>query len=274
LIGMHRRGIGCCIGGETAIERGSGRSGEPFSVNRLRLRRKEPYEAGRAAFAKFRLEREKTIRREWRVWVVLAVLSLGAAAAVGFTTGTIRVASSFLLGVFVTSALFAWELGGNARNLKWLWGSIGERQTEELLRSLDDSWECVHDIPCRKGNWDHIVIGPAGVFLLDSKSYSSISEARGDALRSGRLTCRGSDIRGSAASLKEALEPKVGKQWVTAAVVIWGKFPQKRYEENKVTYLESDKLLGWLSEQRGRLSEQERKVIARAVRELKKAPKA
>jgi hypothetical protein len=243
-------------------------------VSRLHLRREKPYEAGQAAFAKFRLEREKTIRREWRFWVVLAALSVGTAAAVGFASGTLRVVSSFLLGVFVTLALFAWEMGGNARNLKWLWGSIGERQTEELLRSLDDSWECVHDIPCRKGNWDHVVIGPAGVFLLDSKSYSSTSEARDDGLRSGRLTCRGSDIRGAAISLKEALEPNVGKQYVNAAVVIWGEFPQKRHEENQVTYLRSDELLGWLSEQPGRLSERERKAIAQAVRDLKKASKA
>ena len=144
-------------------------SDESFYMSRLRLVRKEPYEAGREAAEKFRLEREKTIRREWRVWVALAAMSLGAAVAVGFASGTLRVLSSFFLGVFVTLALFAWEMGGNARNLKWLWGSIGERQTEELLRSLDNSWECVHDIPCRKGNWDHVVISPAGVFLLDSK---------------------------------------------------------------------------------------------------------
>ncbi|MHB8059574.1 MAG: nuclease-related domain-containing protein [Gaiellaceae bacterium] len=259
---------------ETSLKRGSGRYRESFGVSHPRLHRKEPYEAGKAAFTKFRLEREKAIRREWRTWVVLAMLSLGAAAAVGFTAGTLRVVSSFVLGVLITSALFAWEMGGNARNLKWLWGSIGERQTEELLRSLDDSWECVHDIPCRKGNWDHVLVSPAGVFLLDSKSYSSASEAKNDELRSGRLRCRGSEIRSFAATLKEALEPKVGKQWVSAAVVIWGEFRQKRHEENKVTYLQSDELLGWLREQPGRLSERERKTIANAVRELKEVSKA
>ena len=113
-------------------------------------------------------------------------------------------------------------MGGNARNLRFLWGFVGERQTEELLRLLDDSWECVHDIVRGRGkwksNWDHVLIGPAGVFLLDSKSYSSTSKAKDDALRSGRLICRGSDIRGAAISLKEALEPKVGKQYVNAAI--------------------------------------------------------
>lgn len=255
------------------VGRGDGRYRESLGVSRLGLRRKEPYEAGKAALAKFGLEREKTIRREWRFWVALAVLSLGAAAAVGFTTGTLRVASSFALGVLVTSALFAWEMGGNARNLRFLWGFVGERQTEELLRLLDDSWECVHDIVRGRGkwksNWDHVLIGPAGVFLLDSKSYSSTSKAKDDALRSGRLICRGSDIRGAAISLKEALEPKVGKQYVNAAIVIWGEFPQKRYEENQVTYLRSDELLGWLSEKPGRLSERERKTVAQAVRDLK-----
>ena len=246
---------------------------EPLEVSRLRLRRKTPREAGKMAIAKFQIERERTIRREWRFWLLLAVLNLGAAAGVGFATGTARVIWGFLLGAFVTIGVFAWEIGGNARNLKWLWGSAGEVQTEELLWSLDNSWHCVHDIPCRTGNWDHVLVGSAGVFLLDSKSFSSASEAKDDELRSGRLRCRGSDVRSAAASLKEALEPKVGKQWVTAAVVIWGKFPQKLYEENRVTYLQSDELLSWLSERPGRLSERERKTIAQAVKELKKASK-
>jgi hypothetical protein len=250
------------------------RFGEPFGMSRLRFRRRKPREAGKAAIAKFQIERERTIRREWRFWLLLVALNLSAAVGVGFATGTVKVIWSFLLGAFLTTAVFGWEMGGNARNLKWLWRSAGELQTEELLWSLDDSWECVHDIPCRKGNWDHVLIGPAGVFLLDSKSLSSTSVAKNDELRAGRLRYRGSDVCSTAIALKEALEPKVGKQWVTAAVVIWGEFPQKRYEENNVTYLQSDELLGWLSEQRGRLSDRDRKVIAQEVRELKEAPKA
>jgi hypothetical protein len=189
--------------------------------------------------------------------------------------GILQIATASLWGFSVAVAISAWIGGGDVHNLVWLWGSLGERQTEELLEKLDDSWECIHDISKRSGgNWDHVLVGPAGIFLLDSKRYASVSVAADDELRVGRLSYHGSYFRSAAISLKYALEPHVGKRWVNAVIVIWGDFPQKRYAEKDVVYLQSDELLGWLSEQPGRLSERERKAIAEAVRELKEASRS
>lgn|SRR5450759_2225259 len=246
---------------------------------RLFARHDSSKEAGESALAIFRAKRRQTLRENWKDWVqivlVILVLTSISVTEVVFMGGFYQILTGFLLGAVAFLALFGWVAGGDVHNLPWLWGSIGEQQTEELLEKLDDSWECIHDISRRSGgNWDHVLVGPAGIFLLDSKRYASMSVAADDGLRSGRLGYHGSYFRSAAISLKYALEPQVGKRWVNAVIVIWGDFPQKSYAEKDVMYLQSDELLGWLSEQPGRLSERERKAIAEAVRELKEASRS
>ena len=241
---------------------------------RLLSRQNSSKEAGESALAIYRAKRNQTLRENWKDWIQigLAVLVLTALSVTEFVFwgGSYQLATGFSLGVAVVIAVVGWEVGGDVHNLPWLWGSIGEQQTEELLEKLDDSWECIHDISRKSGgNWDHVLVGPAGIFLLDSKRYYSMSIATDDELRVGRASHRGSYFRSAAISLKYELEPHVGKRWVNAVIVIWGDFPQKRYAEKDVVYLQSDELLGWLSEQPGRLSERERRAIAQAVRELK-----
>ncbi|HUB36190.1 MAG TPA: nuclease-related domain-containing protein, partial [Solirubrobacteraceae bacterium] len=57
----------------------------------------------------------------------------------------------------------------------WGLGAEGERRTERALRPLVRSgWSIVHDVEARYGNYDHIAVGPAGVFLLETKNLRGI----------------------------------------------------------------------------------------------------
>ncbi|MGA9761640.1 MAG: nuclease-related domain-containing protein [Gaiellaceae bacterium] len=232
--------------------------------------------AGESALAIFRAKRKQTLRKNWKDWaqigLVIFVLTSLSVTELVLWGGSYQLATGFSLGVAVVVAFVGWEVGGDVHNLVWLWGSIGEQQTEELLEELDDSWECIHDISRKYGgNWDHVLVGPAGVFLLDTKRLNRTSKVENAALRSGRTTYPAEDFSKAARALSYTLAERAGKHWINAVVVIWGDFPQKHVEEEDVVYLQSDELLGWLSEQRGRLSERERKNITRAVRELKEA---
>jgi hypothetical protein len=54
----------------------------------------------------------------------------------------------------------------------WQLGGWGEERTEKALRPLErEGWQVHHDLAATygDGNLDHVVIGPGGVFLLDSK---------------------------------------------------------------------------------------------------------
>ena len=56
----------------------------------------------------------------------------------------------------------------------WRRGSAGERRTARLLDPLArHGWAVLHDLalPGSRASVDHLVIGPGGVFVIDSKQY-------------------------------------------------------------------------------------------------------
>jgi hypothetical protein len=70
--------------------------------------------------------------------------------------------------------------------IAWRRGAAGERRTARLLSPLDQQgWAVLHDlaIPGSQANIDHLVIGPGGVFVVDSKQYRGRLQLDG----SGRL---------------------------------------------------------------------------------------
>lgn len=59
-------------------------------------------------------------------------------------------------------------------------GSIGERAVAECLEELrDKGYRIFHDLVLDGYNIDHVVIGPAGVFVVETKTY--VKPANGDA---------------------------------------------------------------------------------------------
>ena len=168
-----------------------GRGRSKHVANAWAVRRRKKPRAGRAALAEFRRRRRTTIRREWRDWTILVGLIV------------VFVARGHPLRWVATGGL-----GGRARDAPH--GAdrrladrrrrhvphVGARRggraaDEEVLLELPDGWRVFHDVPDGWGNWDHIAIGPAGVFAIDTKSYSSPAVVENDTLRSGRFARRG-----------------------------------------------------------------------------------
>jgi hypothetical protein len=58
----------------------------------------------------------------------------------------------------------------------WRRGAVVERRTARLLARLEgQGWVVLHDlaVPGSRANLDHLVIGPSGVYVIDSKQYRS-----------------------------------------------------------------------------------------------------
>jgi len=56
----------------------------------------------------------------------------------------------------------------------WRRGAAGERRTARRLAALErHGWAVLHDlaVPRSQANIDHLVIGPGGVFVIDSRQY-------------------------------------------------------------------------------------------------------
>ncbi|GHF11770.1 nuclease-related domain-containing protein [Pseudolysinimonas yzui] len=66
------------------------------------------------------------------------------------------------------------EIDEDARG--WYWGVLGEQRVAATLSTLGPEWTVLHSVPVGAGNTDidHVVIGPAGVFTLNTK-YSPVS---------------------------------------------------------------------------------------------------
>lgn len=55
----------------------------------------------------------------------------------------------------------------------WRRGAEGEEEVAYQLRKLGDDWRVIHSVPVGTGNTDidHVVIGPPGVFSLNTKNH-------------------------------------------------------------------------------------------------------
>jgi hypothetical protein len=130
---------------------------------------------GASAQAQYR-RRRAVERARWThglPWRAGAVLAGGGAArllAAQFTpdlAGLLAVAAAAGVG---------WRLRfrSSADTQAWRRGATGERRTARLLGPLERrGWAVLHDlaIPGSAANIDHLVIGPGGVIVVDSKRY-------------------------------------------------------------------------------------------------------
>jgi hypothetical protein len=103
----------------------------------------------------------------------------GAVLAVGVAAGRLGAqAAPDLAGLLAVAAAagLGWRLRfrPSADILAWRRGTAGERRTARLLAPLErHGWAVLHDlaIPGTQANIDHLVIGPGGVIVVDSKRY-------------------------------------------------------------------------------------------------------
>jgi hypothetical protein len=130
---------------------------------------------GASAHADYR-RRRAAERASWThglPWRAGAVLAAGVAA--GLLTTQIAPDLAGLLAV-VAAAGLGWRLRfrPSADTVAWRRGAAGERSTARLLVPLERrGWAVLHDlaIPGTAANIDHLVIGPGGVLIIDSKQY-------------------------------------------------------------------------------------------------------
>ncbi|MBA3735327.1 MAG: NERD domain-containing protein [Actinobacteria bacterium] len=204
-------------------------------------------------------------RRGESALLVLAVVGAGTTIAV--SNGLAQVFAAGILGSLLTLAIVGWKVGGHVTSLVWLW--VGKQKTEAVLRQLDDAWSFEHDIPHRRGMWDHVLVGPSGVYMLESKGLARPADVSSDALRSGRWKQSAGRIRGEAVALKnEFTDLGVQEAYVQPVVVVWGEFAQRRWEECGVAYVQGAELLDWLQQRPRTLKTRQVGTLRSAVREL------
>jgi Nuclease-related domain len=130
---------------------------------------------GAAAQTEYRRRRamERSTWTRGLVW--RAPLSAAAGLAASVVATQAGLARAGLVGLVVATVVGWWlRFRPSANTRAWRRGATGERRTARLLAPLERrGWAVLHDlaIPGSPANIDHLVIGPGGVLVIDSKQY-------------------------------------------------------------------------------------------------------
>jgi Nuclease-related domain len=221
----------------------------------------------------FRDKRRETIRQNWHEVLLMVAIVSGFALWVVLETDELRrTIAAFALGGGVAVLVISWMLGFDARLLRWRWGAAGEEWTAEELDRLGHEWRVFHDIPDDRRNWDHIAVGPTGVYAIDSKNLSEPASVDASGLRAGRLRMDGAAGRASAARLKDAIEQASGRAvWVQSVVVVWGALKGGVFERDRVLYAPGPGLVDALRSRPNRLPEHEIDHVASVLETMSAA---
>ncbi|WP_235493470.1 nuclease-related domain-containing protein [Leifsonia sp. Leaf336] len=152
-------------------------------------------------------------------------------------------------------ALGARPLG--AETEPWFAGALGEREVGALLDRLPDGWSVFHAVPVGTrpdesgavADVDHVVVGPAGVFVINTKHHRGqrvwVHERAVLVAGQKQPYLRNSDLEASRVRGVLAQAGLVAP--VTALVVLVGtKEVTVRQQPRRVRVLRSEALLRWL----------------------------
>lgn len=242
----------------------------------MRLRR---HEAGRSAH-----QRYLDLRREWRssvqVRTVRRAFLAVAAIFLVFAAAPIELSLRLLAAACAGGMAVFWLfVGMSPRADRYARGAQGERRTEDVAHPLRrEGWVIRHDLDGAYGNLDHVAIGPAGVFLLDTKNLAgqvAAEDSGAVVVRAhGDWPCRWDRIAGqtrrAAAGLHDTLAVQLDRSnfRVTPVVVIWAVFEARTVEASGVVFVHGDELVNWLRNQRPRYTPAEIQEFGQALNRI------
>jgi Nuclease-related domain len=144
--------------------------------------------AGRSALAQYRRRRSQELAAWTRslVWRAPLVAAAGLTGSALATQAGLARTLPAVVGL-AAAVLVGWWLRfrPSPQARAWQRGASGERRTARLLDRLGrDGYQVFHDLamPGSPANIDHLVVGPSGVFVIDSKQWTGSVQQSADGL--------------------------------------------------------------------------------------------
>jgi Nuclease-related domain len=231
--------------------------------------------AGRFAEERFRARRRAWWRRVWWIFPTLAALEVAVCVGIGALVQPEHVPFywGFGLGIAVTMVMTFADSPPNHIE-RWRQGFQGEKATAKVLRRfVAKGWVLINDIDTGRGNIDHILVGPPGVFLLESKNlHGLLTVERGvlsvrwredpdDGYKNDRLTPRMDRLRHNLEAQLER-DSAAGIQ-VQPVVVLWGNFEQRSIRsKGYVVWVRGNELADMLDRRPSQLSTDDVRRVA------------
>jgi hypothetical protein len=182
--------------------------------------------------------------------------------------GFIWLMSGFLLAVLSVFAGIMILLYGMKEGYSWKRGLKGEKVVNRVLERLPQDYFVFYDVklPGSKGNIDHVVIGPNGIFVIETKNYSGKYAIIADDWYPRRYSTSrrkklpkspGKQAKFNAISLRNFLTKNINtnklKPWVHAIVVLIGQKPLKIITKY-YTVLQPHEVIDFIIKKKGKLT--------------------
>jgi hypothetical protein len=140
---------------------------------------------------------DQSIRKYQAQFFVIFLISWVLAFVDGYLLGRGRLPYAVLLiGIFIGVAVLSMKWMNKkvkaleTERLNFRKGATGEAIVGFVLDNFPDDFRVVHDLTTPYGNIDHVVIGPTGAYVIDTKNWRGIvaSDGKGELLVNGKPT--------------------------------------------------------------------------------------
>ena len=158
-------------------------------------------------------------------------------------------------GLFMVSAIAVafWWRRGLLRVESFFKGARGEEIVAGLLARLPDDWHVFHDFEAGRYHVDHVLIGPAGVFAIETKNWRDpVMLESGELIVGGHVPSHPpiAQVTAESKAVRASLE-RAGWAGEAIPVVCFasGTFQGGLTKSGKVLIANADAFVKWLAEQ-------------------------
>jgi hypothetical protein len=148
-------------------------------------------------------------------------------------------------------------------------GAYGEEKVERELKTLPESYNTFHDLVFNGFNIDHVVIGPGGIFLIETKSHRGRVDAQGDTLLLNGSPPQKDFLKQTWAQtfqLKDFLKKHTSKEWYVKPVLCFTQaYVNIRQPIKGIDVVNVGYLAKYLARQRHPLKTEEKEGLVRIL---------
>jgi hypothetical protein len=136
---------------------------------------------------------EQSTKKFLRIFLLLYLFGIGLGFAVGYIIGAKQ---NYISLLFILVLPLMWKyLSKKIKDIEndrlcFRKGATGEAIVGFALDNFPDEFRVIHDLTTPYGNVDHVVIGPTGAYIIDSKNWKGVvaADGNGELLLNGKPT--------------------------------------------------------------------------------------
>ena len=160
-------------------------------------------------------------------------------------------------------ALIPWAVSAQYFSYSNIWhlGAMGEENVAKELERLGDSFHTINDfyLPGQRGNFDHIVLGPNGIFLIETKNHKGLISCNGDVWKQRKVGQLGTvydgvlknpslQVKANAAILNDFIKQRLKKNiWINPVIVFANDEAELDIKKSTVPVIRPEKLHGFIT---------------------------